>query len=181
MKNIEIGGLKVVISWLVVFALRLIPHRIPNIEGVMATIMPFSKRFGVISSFVYGALSIALYDFVVGQVGSWTISTSVTYGIVGVASALFFRNRKGSRTNFVIFAIVGTLFYDAVTGVAMGPLLYGQPLSEAFFGQIPFKLYHLAGNIVLSAVVSPLLYKWVIEEEKLEVDVLWAKLFARTT
>lgn len=161
--------LKYIIGWIAVFLIRLIPFRAPNIEPVMAALMPFSKRYGAIGAFVFGALSIALFDLFVGQVGQWTLITAVAYGITGIFSALFFRARPGTRRNYVVFAVAGTLFYDAVTGLSVGPLLFGQPFQEAFWGQIPFTLWHLLGNISFALVLSPALYQWVIANEKLEV------------
>ena len=71
------------------------------------------------------------------------------------------------RKNYVLFAVIGTLFYDAVTGLTIGPLLWGQPFMVALIGQIPFTLLHLAGNITFAVVLSPLLYTWVVENKQL--------------
>lgn len=167
MKNTKTGWLKLIVGWLGVFALRLIPFRIPNVEGVMATLMPVSKRFGMLTSFLYGFLAIALYDVVTREVGWWTLETAATYGVVGVASVWFFKRRSARVRNFVGFAIAATLFYDAVTGVLFAPL-YGMSMYVALVGQIPFTAYHLAGNIVFAALVSPAFYRWVVENPKLE-------------
>ncbi|MDP1688660.1 MAG: hypothetical protein Q8L47_00835 [bacterium] len=158
---------KYIIGWTVVFAVRLIPFRMPNVEPVMATLMPYSKRYGILGAFLFGLLSIALYDIAVGKAGQWTVVTAVTYGVIGIASAIFFNRAKSSRKNYVTFAFFGTIFYDAITGVAMGPILFGGSYSEAFFGQIPFTLYHLAGNIVFAFILSPALYNWVVTNPKL--------------
>ena len=178
MKNTSLknGGLKMVLSWIVVFAVRLLPHRIPNVEGIMATVMPFSRRYGYFASFAYAALSIALFDLAVGKVGSWTVLTSMTYGVIAALSVRFFQNREGRRRDYVLFAVFGTIVYDVITGVLAGPLLFGQPIAQAFLGQIPFTLWHLAGNIVLSALLSPLLYSWLIKNPELETDVLWRRI-----
>lgn len=154
----------------VVFFIRLIPFRAPNIEPVMAALMPFSKGYGAVGAFIFGVLSIALFDLATGKTGQWTLITALAYGGVGVGSAFFFRMRSNSRKNYVVFAIVGTIFYDAVTGLSVGPLFFGQPLSEAFFGQIPFTLWHLAGNIAFAVILSPAIYRWVVTNPKLETE-----------
>ncbi|MBU3942101.1 MAG: hypothetical protein KKF74_04270, partial [Nanoarchaeota archaeon] len=64
----------------------------------------------------------------------------------------------------------GTLIYDAITGIGTGMLFFKQSFMLTLMGQIPFTLYHLAGNIVLAAIVSPLLYKWVLENKQLETQ-----------
>ena len=174
MKNHTSGSLKYLVGWLVVFALRLLPHP-PNVAPVMATLMPFSKRYGAIGGFVFAALSIILYDAVTSGIGMWTWITTGAYGALGVAAYYWLRNRANKSRHYVMFAIVGTIVYDVVTGLSVGPLFFGQPFMEALVGQIPFTLYHLAGNIVLSAIVSPTLYRWVVSNEKLEVPAVLAR------
>jgi hypothetical protein len=74
------------------------------------------------------------------------------------------------------FSIVATVIYDAITGVGMGMLLFNQQFMPTVTGQIPFTLYHLGGNVVLSAIVSPILYKWVISNPRLETQQLVDRL-----
>lgn len=180
MKHYLSGVFKYVVGWVIVFLIRLIPFRAPNIEPVMATLMPFSKRYGAIGGFIFGALSIALFDLFVGRVGQWTVITALAYGLLGIAASFFFRKRASTRINYIVFAIAGTLFYDAVTGLSIGPLFFGQSLAEAFWGQIPFTLWHLAGNIAFALVLSPALYQWVVVNQKLETESV-VKFWGRRT
>jgi uncharacterized membrane protein len=141
-------------------------------EPVMTTLMPFSKKYGKTGAFIFSFLSIVIYDIATGTTGSWTWITALTYGVIGILSGIYFSTRQASSTNFVIFSIVGTLLYDAVTGLGIGTLLWGQSLSEAFVGQIPFTLWHLGSNAFLAMTLSPLLYKWVVKNNKLETTIL---------
>ncbi|MEK7085284.1 MAG: hypothetical protein AAB904_02020 [Patescibacteria group bacterium] len=166
------GVIKFIIGWVVVFLIRLIPFRPPNVEPVLTTMMPFSKRYGIIGSFLFGFLSIAIFDLAVSKVGQWTLITGLAYGLVGIGSWAFFRNRESTRWNYLIYAVIGTLAYDALTGLTIGPLFFGQSLAEAFFGQIPFTAMHLAGNIAFSLTISPAIYRWVISNPRLEVRSL---------
>ncbi len=170
--SIKTGGLKFVIGWLSVLLIRSIPFRPPNFEPMLAVVMPFSKRYTLISSFCFGFLGIIAFDIISGYVGMWTIITALAYGFLGVWSYYFFKNRKGTTRHFVYFGIVSTLAYDAVTGLSVGPLFFGQPFLEALVGQIPFTVMHLAGTMLFSAVVSPILYRFVIEPDTLEIPVL---------
>lgn len=159
-------GLRLVISFGIVFALRLIPGKMPNFEGVMATLMPVSKKYGVITGFMYGAFSIAVFDVATGMVGVWTLVTALSYGAIGAWAAYAFANKKPTTRDFVGFSIIATLAYDAVTGVLMGPILFGGTFTTAFIGQIPFTAYHLFGNILLSVLVAPALLYWFDSETK---------------
>lgn len=161
--------LKFVIGWTVVFLFRLIPFRPPNFEPMLATIMPFSKRFGLLGSFLFGFLGIVLFDAVTSGWGSWTAVTATAYGLLGIGSQLYFRNREATVRNFVSFGVVGTIFYDAVTGLTIGPIFQGQPFIVALTGQIPFTLMHLLGTIVFAALLSPAIYRFLVENEAIEI------------
>ncbi len=167
--SLTTGALKFLLGWTVVFLFRLIPFRPPNFEPMLATIMPFSKRFGLLGSFLFGFLGIVLFDAVTSGWGSWTWVTAVAYGMLGIGSQLYFRNREASVRNFLSFGVMGTLFYDAVTGLTIGPIFQSQPFIVALTGQIPFTLMHLLGTIVFATLLSPALYRWVVQSEALEV------------
>src|SRR3989339_718637 len=129
------GWLRFAIGWGAVFLFRLIPFRPPNFEPMLATVMPFSKRYGLAGSFLFGFLGIVLYDAVTSGWGSWTAVTAICYGLLGVGAHLFFKNRDASVKNFLLFGIPATVAYDAVT-MMIGPLFMQQPLMAALIGQI---------------------------------------------
>lgn len=172
------GWLKFVIGWGVVFLFRFIPFRPPNVEPMLATLMPFSKRYGVVGSFLFGFLGIVLFDAVTSGWGVWTLVTALAYGALGPASYLFFKNREASIGNFLRFGIIGTIAYDAATGLTIGPLFMGQPFLVALTGQIPFTLLHLAGTAVFATFLSPALYRWVVQNEVFEISFLKNRVVA---
>lgn len=150
------------------FLLRLIPFRPPNIEPILATLMPYSRAYGPRAGFIFAFASIFLFDLFTGKVGPWTLVTGLSYGMLGVWATYFFKRRKNSRRGYVTFAIIGTLFFDITTGFTVGPIFFGQLLSTAIIGQIPFTALHLVGNISFALVLSPALYRYVIENKKLK-------------
>jgi uncharacterized membrane protein len=147
---------------------RLIPFRAPNIEPILATAMPFSKFFGKYSAFVFAFVSMVVYDLLTFRVGVWTFITALAYGLVGVGAFYFLKNKNNSRWNYVKFAVLGTLFFDAVTGLTVGPLAFGQSFVSALTGQIPFTLWHLVGNVAFAYVLSPSIYSFLIKDEKVK-------------
>ncbi len=138
--------------------------------------MPFSKKYKWFGALIFSSTSIIIFDLVTHTVGLWTLITASTYGAIGIASAFYFAKRESSAINYLKFSIVGTLVFDALTGLSVGPLFFGQSFFSTFYGQIPFTLYHLAGNITLSLIVSPLLYKWILVNPKLETASVIKKL-----
>jgi len=173
MKNLNIPQnlVKYVIGLLTVIGLRLLPHP-PNVEPIMSTMMPFSKKWGWLSGMFFCLAAILIFDLLTGTLGTWSLITAGTYAALGALAGVFFKTRKSNIANYVGFAIVATIIYDAITGIGMGMLLFDMPFITTLTGQIPFTLYHLGGNIVLSAVVSPILYKWVITNPRLETQNL---------
>ncbi len=172
METYKKNWLKYIIGFMICLLFRLIPFRPPNIEPILATQMPFAKAYGAVAGFVFAFTSILLYDILTVKVGWWTLITAVTYGIIGIGSAWYFSRYAQKRLNYVVFAIIGTLFFDIVTGLLIGPLFFHQMFIEALIGQIPFTLLHLAGNVGFALILSPLIYRFVIENKKFETESL---------
>lgn len=159
---------------------RLIPFRVPNIEPLLATMMPFSKVYGAFVGFSFVVLSILFYDVLTGTLGLQTFFTAGAYGVLGFWSARYFKKNKATVWSFVRFAIIGTLFFDAVTGLTVGPLFFHQSFIGSLVGQIPFTALHLTGNIIFAFTLSPALYNFLIRKKKIKtvsiVDALNPKI-----
>jgi uncharacterized membrane protein len=160
---------KYVIGLILVVGIRMIPH-VPNVEPITATLMPYAKKWGMWSGASFGVLAVLLYDLITNSLGPWSFFTAGAYGLLGIAAGLYFaRVKGGSVLSYLGFAIIGTLFFDAITGLTVGPLFFHQSFMDALSGQVPFTLSHLMGNIVLSLVVSPLVYKFIVMNPRLEL------------
>lgn len=172
---IKDGSIKLIAGWLIIFMVRLIPFRPPNVEPIMSTLMPFSKKYGLTSGFIFAFLSIVIFDLAVTQVGIWTFVTAITYGFAGLASGIYFKNRENKTIEYLKFSLVSTLVYDAVTGPGMTYLFVGHSMNfeMAIIGQIPFTVLHLLSNGILAVTLSPAIYHWVVSNPKLETSVLF--------
>lgn len=154
---------KILIVFVGCFLFRLIPFRAPNVEPIMASIMPLGRKYGVLTAFFFGFLSMFLFDSVT-HFGAWTWTTALSYGVVGAVSVLYFKKYKASPFNFAVFAFMGTIFFDLVTGILFAPM-FGQTILNALILQIPFTALHLAGNIGFALTLSPLLNRWLASEK----------------
>lgn len=164
---------KIFLIFIGCFLFRLLPFRAPNVEPIMASLMPTGRKYGAIVGFLSGFLSIFLYDAVT-HFGSWTWIAGITYGLVGAVSALYFTKAKTSPLNFAVFAFFATIFYDLITGVLFAPM-FQQTMLTALVLQIPFTALHLTGNIGFALTLSPILNRWLQTEK-----VFSLKLLART-
>ena len=162
--------IKYTITFVSVMAFRLMPFRAPNVEPIMATIMPVGKVYGGVMSFVFGFLSIVLYDSVTSGFGVWTLVTALAYGTLGVGATYFFKNRSGWK-NYALYAVIATIFYDVITGLTIGPLFFHQSFMVSLMGQIPFTALHLIGNVSFAIVLSPVIEKWMAKSEVLVTSV----------
>ena len=159
---------KYIITFLTVFLIRLLPFRAPNVEPIMAVIMPMGKVYSKIMAFAFGFLSIVIFDSITSGIGIWTLITGLAYGSLGLGASYFFKNHSGWK-NYVFYALVGTIFYDVITGLTIGPLFFHQSFMVSLVGQIPFTLLHLLGNVSFAIVLSPVIEKWITQPEKSRV------------
>ncbi len=168
---------KIFLIFLGCLIVRLIPLRAPNVEPIMASIMPVGRKYGTMVGFLFGFLSIFLYDSLT-HFGSWTWVAGVTYGLVGVASTFYFTKFKTSAFNFAVFAMFATIFYDLITGVLLAPIFH-ESMATALVLQIPFTVLHLAGNIGFALTISPILSKWLSTEKVISVKPLARTVLAK--
>jgi uncharacterized membrane protein len=172
-KNYSRSSPKFFLALLLCLIVRLIPLRAPNVEPILATMMPFSKAYGALVGFSFAVLSIFIYDLLTGTIGMQTFFTVGAYGVLGLWSASYFSAKggsasggKGSRGDYVRFAFFGTLFFDAFTGLTVGPIFFHQSFFQSFIGQIPFTALHLTGNIIFALILSPAIYKNLIKKKE---------------
>ncbi|OGI68135.1 hypothetical protein A2738_03055 [Candidatus Nomurabacteria bacterium RIFCSPHIGHO2_01_FULL_42_15] len=168
--------LKLSIALILCLLVRLIPLRAPNIEPILAVMMPASKAYGALVGFSFAILSILLYDVLSGTIGVQTFFTVFAYGLLGLWAGSYFKKNQASRWSYVRFAIIGTLFFDAVTGLTVGPIFYNQPFTQSLLGQIPFTALHLIGNVSFAFVLSPAIYHFFVKKKKSEIVPLISPL-----
>ena len=168
-----VGFAKFALGGLFTLAFRLVTPLIgmPNVTPLMATQFSGAKAYGPWIGGLYGFLSMIALDLVTGNVGYWTISTSICYGLIGIVAGYMFKGRSPSTKDFLVASVAGTLFFDLVTGVLMAPLA-GTSIQVAFVGQIPFTAYHLVGNLFF-ALFSRIFYEKIMGNPALEIKLIF--------
>ena len=161
---------KYITLFIVALIVRLLPFRAPNLEPIMAIQMPFAKVYGGLYAFMFGFMSIAVYDALTSGIGIWTWIAAFAYGFVGLGARIYLKNRS-SWKNYAIYALIGTIFFDALTGLTLGPIFFGQTFAVALLGQIPFTIIHLLSNISFAIVLSPMIAKWIEKSESVSVSI----------
>ncbi|MFA6257270.1 MAG: hypothetical protein WCT29_02140 [Candidatus Paceibacterota bacterium] len=145
---------------------RLLPFRAPNVEPILASVMPLSGVYGALAGFSFGTFSVLLYDIITGTFGVHTFFTAGAYGVLGILAASYFEHKEANISNYVRFSIIGTLFFDVITGLVVGPAFFHQPFLAALSGQIPFTLFHLVGNVAFAVTLSPVIHHLLIKKRK---------------
>jgi uncharacterized membrane protein len=163
-------SLKFAIAFVLCLLLRLIPFRPANFEPIMGTMMPFAKRFGPLAGGIFAVISMVIYDLFTSY-GAWTWYTAITYGVISVWAGYYFQNRTASRGNFLLFSLMGTLVFDALTGPIIPSLFFHGHFMALTIPQIPFTLSHLAGNTLFAVIVSPIVYKYLVQASFWELPV----------
>lgn len=169
MKQIKKNYLKYVIGFVLCFLFRFIPFKPPNIEPILTAQMPFARIYGKFAGFSFGFLSIIIFDLFTSGIGMWTFITAITYGFLGLWAISYFKNKKNNALNYAKFAVMGTIVYDIITGLSVGPLFFNQSLMEALVGQIPFTLLHLIGNVSFAIILSPIIYTYTLKNKNTSI------------
>jgi hypothetical protein len=152
--------------------LRVLMAPLPNIEPVMTATIVAGVAGGPLAGLLMGVCSMVLSNILLAG-GPLTfpwilmmplivVYTSLSYGIIGSAAGILavFR-RKWSRSDFAVFALLATLFYDFVTAVCFALQFYGPGgIYAALVAQVPFTVLHLS-NVVLAFVLAPHIVKAV--------------------
>ncbi|OGI46766.1 hypothetical protein A2121_00120 [Candidatus Nomurabacteria bacterium GWB1_40_6] len=166
---------KILLVFILCLLARLIPFRMPNIEPILAATMPIGRAHGAFISFSFAVFSILLYDLITSTLGVQTLFTALSYGIIALWSVSYFSAKGGSASggkdnkwSYARFAIMGTLVYDALTGLTVGPLFFHQSFIGSLLGQIPFTAFHLIGNTIFALILSPAIYNFMIKKKKKE-------------
>ena len=181
METVKKNYLRFSLILILCLLVRMLPFRAPNVEPILAATMPMSRAYGAFMGLSFAVLSILLYNLLTGTMGIHTLFTAGAYGLLGFWASRYFRKEKTNRRwSYVRFAIVGTLLFDALTGLTVGPLLFQQPFMSALVGQIPFTALHLAGNITFAFFLSPIIYSLLIKKRRREKQIIISTLNPKT-
>lgn len=170
----------IVLGFISAMLYRFIPFRPPNVEPLMSVMMPFSKKAGKLELFGFAFLSILIYDYFTAGIGTYTLTAGICYGILGIWSSSYFKNRKFSLKNYVMCSSIGIIFFDVVTGVILGPLIGGSSFYIALMGQIPFTVLHLMGGTLFAITVSPFVSKLLAKSEVIATSERYVGEYSRT-
>ena len=162
--------LKFFISLILILVVRMLP--LPaNFEPITATLMPYSRRMTVWVSMLLAVLSIFLYDFVSGSFGVWSAFTAGSYALLCLFFAWVLKNKANNPMIYVLWGCVGTVLYDVVTALVISSGIYGQGVVEVLIMQVPFTVNHLLSTIVTGFVLSPIIDRWLVSGERIELRV----------
>jgi len=159
-----VGFLKAGLSILFANALRFL-RIIPNNDPIMGIMLPFAKQESVWIAILFPIITMVSFDFITFAVGPWTVVTSLTYGALGLFFYFFYKKiRKGKvgMKTYLGSGVFGVLVFDFVTGVLATPFMFHMSFEQAFLGQIPFTLMHLATATGYILIVTPLLDKHIL-------------------
>jgi hypothetical protein len=147
----------------------------PNNDPIMAVMLPCAKR-GRVAAVAFPVVAMVLFDILSRRVGIWTAVTAGTYGLLGLGfsfaySALGKRGRRIGPATFLVSGVVGVLVFDFITGPILSSAMFRMSFAQAFVGQIPFTLKHLASVSAYTVVVSPVLDRLLREVERGEAAI----------
>lgn len=148
--------------------LRVTMSSLPNIEPIMLFTLSFSLVFGPISGFIFGFSTMFLSDFFMNMAGSWTLYTSVSYGMIGLISGfLGILKRRWNRKELTCLAFTMTILYDLITLIFFS-FDFFIPLKFTLIAQIPFTLFHLS-NCIFVFLFAPYIISFYSETKDFSI------------
>jgi uncharacterized membrane protein YuzA (DUF378 family) len=167
---------RMILSILIANGIRLL-RIIPNNDPIMSMALPYSRRSSALTSFVFPLITMVSFDFVTNLLGSWTLVTAITYGLIGLIFHYYLKGKdKVGMKTYLGCGVLGVLGFDFVTGVLATPIMFGMTVQAAFMGQIPFTAMHLLTTCAFILVVTPLLDKQVLINARFDDSRVWAYL-----
>jgi len=147
---------------------------IPNVEFFTFIVFSAGFLFGIIEGAIVGGVSMSLYTtfnpygLAPLPIAFSQIFCMILIGLLGgiaFKSNIICRDPSGSRTDLKIcpywvmgtLAIVLTLIYDLVTNLAVAYTLGS--FIPVMAAAIPFSLIHIASNLAIFVVLTPVLFK----------------------
>jgi hypothetical protein len=141
---------------------------IPNNDPIMGAMLPFARRGKWWEAGIFAFLTMVSFDLITMKLGVWTIVTGVTYGLLGIAFHFAYgKIKKFSVWTYIGSGVAGVLAFDFITGPIASSLMFGMPFWAALAGQVPFTLLHLASTTFFVAVLTPLLDRTIVGNERL--------------
>ena len=151
--------LKYAIAFFIALGIRMIPFRPANVEPLLGTMMPFSKRVSPLAGGAFALASFVIYDYFTAGIGTYTWETGLVYTLIGIAAGYYFQYFKQSRASYAAYAVIATLAFDLITGPIMISLA-GHNFWVVTVAQIPFTISHLIGNVLFAVLLSPIIQKF---------------------
>ncbi|MBN2066988.1 MAG: hypothetical protein JW744_00800 [Candidatus Diapherotrites archaeon] len=168
--------LKYTLSILFCNAYRLLRF-IPNNDPIMGVMLPYSKQGKWWHAALFAFITMLSFDFITSGIGIWTWATAFTYAGLGLLFHFTYRRIKVVKLkHYMGSGILGVLIFDFVTGVVLGPTMFGMSYLQALIGQIPFTAMHLITVSGFILILTPLLDRAVISNPALEDSTVVSKL-----
>ena len=168
--------LKYLLSILFCNAYRLL-RIIPNNDPIMGCMLPFSKQGRWWQGALFALVTMVSFDLITMKVGIWTAATGLTYAGLGLMFHLIYKRvGKVRLKHYLGSGVLGVLVFDFVTGVLLGPAMFGMSFAQAFVGQIPFTLIHLVTVTGFVLIITPVLDRAIVSNPALEDAALFNRL-----
>lgn len=168
--------LKYLISIIFCNAFRLLRF-IPNNDPIMGCMLPFSRQDKWWQGALFAFITMISFDLMTSGIGIWTLATAGTYAGLGLGFHLAYKRiGKVKLKHYLGSGIIGVLVFDFVTGVLLGPTMFGMNYMQALIGQIPFTIVHLLTVTAFILILTPVFDTSIVNNPALEDSAVLSKI-----
>jgi hypothetical protein len=150
---------------------------IPNGDPIMGCMLPFSKQGNWWQGALFALLAMVSFDIITMKLGIWTVATALTYAGLGIMFHFAYRRiGKVKLRHYLGSGIAGVLIFDFVTGILLGPAMFGMSYAQAIVGQIPFTAMHLLTVTFFVLLLTPLIDRAIISNPSFEDSAVFNRI-----
>lgn len=178
--------IKCILGWLICFAIILVPLQpysifiggfpLGDAHPMIAILMPFAEKLGVLGSAIYTLIySISFFAIWRPDLPNWIFVQGFAYAVVLALAALLLKKNKVKILGYVLYAFIGSILFDIIYRVPVGPLQYGQPILSALKEQMPYTFMRAIINTIYALILSFPIYRWIVMNPRLESDAIFRR------
>ena len=131
--------------------------------------LPFSRQDKWWQGALFALITMISFDIITMRLGIWTLVTGTTYASIGLLFHFTYKKiKKVKLRHYVGSGIIGVLIFDMVTGVILGPAMFGMSYLQALIGQIPFTVIHLLTVTGFILILTPVFDSSIVNNPVLE-------------
>ncbi|OGB97827.1 hypothetical protein A3F06_00335 [candidate division TM6 bacterium RIFCSPHIGHO2_12_FULL_36_22] len=152
-KNIQIDrSILLITAWFTCLFMRTSLQHCA-IDPFPGFLLLLNRQFNQLSCFIFMLMQFFVFDYINDAIGGWTLITAISYASIAVYLNFYTHNKRITIAQSILYTATAAICFDAIT-LWIGPLYFGQPITSALIGQIPFTIDHVIRACLFNVAIK---------------------------